>query len=171
MPCENENDAITKEELNEFLQSEGFDATVPCVNFCTGRDGETYISTRVEIDKDTNYGYFAEVYYALCQEYGFIPDMYFEASETIFENVYTDETIMPSLNFGTPTIAGDIDLNNEQGTADIIILSKYIANSQLYPITDPTALANADMNQDKEINSLDASILVELSLGSFESAV
>jgi len=81
------------------------------------------------------------------------------------------QTSTSALNFGTPTIAGDIDLNNEQGTADIIVLSKYIANSQLYPITDPTALANADMNQDKEVNSLDANILVEMSLGDYENIV
>ncbi len=70
-----------------------------------------------------------------------------------------------------PTIAGDLDLDDKQGMSDIVFLTKYTASPELYPITDATALANADINQDGKIDSLDTNILIEMTLGSFESAV
>jgi len=123
---------------------------------------DVYVPERLEIAADIY-----EATSVKCSLWG----CYDIAFATRFGKNAIDELKDSTNIFGTPTIAGDIDLNNEQGTADIIILSKYIANSQLYPITDPTALANADMNQDKEVNSLDANILVEMTLADYENIV
>ena len=75
------------------------------------------------------------------------------------------------VKFGTPTIAGDIDMNGEYGIADIAKISKYISNAELFPITDPTALANADVTHDGVIDQLDTNMLIEIALGMYESAV
>lgn len=81
-----------------------------------------------------------------------------------------DET-MEAVNIDTPTIAGDLDLDDKHGMSDIVFLTKYTASPELYPITDATALANADVNQDGVIDSIDTNLLIEMTLGSFESAV
>ena len=82
---------------------------------------------------------------------------------TVTSVTFTDE--IPA------TLFGDLDLDDKQGMSDIVFLTKYTASPELYPITDKTALANADVNQDGKIDSLDTNILIEMTLGSFESAV
>ena len=75
------------------------------------------------------------------------------------------------VKFGTPTIAGDIDMNGEYGMADITKLAKYTSNAELFPIEDSTALANADVTQDGVIDQLDTNMLIEMALGTYESAL
>jgi len=83
----------------------------------------------------------------------------------------SESTPVPTTTNETITLAGDLDLDNDTGLADIVILSKYNSNAEIYPISDETARANADVNNDGEINSLDINILIEQLLGGFESAV
>jgi len=85
--------------------------------------------------------------------------------------VETEDITIPTANPTPITLAGDLDLDNDAGLADIVILSKYNSNAEIYPISDETARANADVNRDGVINSLDINILIEQLLGSFESAV
>ncbi len=69
------------------------------------------------------------------------------------------------------TVLGDIDLDDTQGMSDIVTLTKFNASASLYPLSDKTAIANADMNQDGKIDAVDTSILIEMALGDFASAV
>ncbi|MBQ3566776.1 MAG: hypothetical protein IJA12_06305, partial [Oscillospiraceae bacterium] len=63
------------------------------------------------------------------------------------------------------------DMNGSASMADIAKLAKYVSNAELFPITDPTALANADVTQDGVIDQLDTNMLIEIALGTYESAV
>jgi len=72
--------------------------------------------------------------------------------------------VVPSTPIGTPSLIGDVDLNKAVESADLIVLSKYLVNSNTYPITDSTAVANADVNKDKAVNALDSAKLVEFLL-------
>lgn len=83
--------------------------------------------------------------------------------EYIFE-----ETIVPYYVFRT--LAGDIDLSDDTGISDIVALTKYTTNPELYAIKSKNALGNADMNKDNSIDSIDTSILIEMMIGTYESA-
>lgn len=88
-----------------------------------------------------------------------------------YEPVENTEPTSPTITFGTPTIAGDANMDGATSMADIAKLAKYVSNAELFPITDPTALANADVTQDGVIDSLDTNMLIEIALGTYESAV
>lgn len=75
----------------------------------------------------------------------------------------------PSTPIGTASLVGDVDLNKAVESADLIVLSKYLVNSNTYPITDSTAVANADVNKDKAVNALDSAKLVEFLLDAINS--
>ena len=93
-----------------------------------------------------------------------------EKKYVIEETDKNEENSELNIDYSMITIARDVDLDNEQGISDIVTLTKYNTSPDLYPITDPTALANADMNRDGAVNTLDASILIEIALGTYESA-
>ena len=64
-----------------------------------------------------------------------------------------------------PTLTGDADLNGAVELSDITAIAKYELNNNAYPLKNETAYVNADMNDDKDIDQLDVSILIETQLG------
>jgi hypothetical protein len=166
------NPEFTKEELEVFLKENNFKASV---SEFTETDEITEISLEF-------YGMTVseaeQMSYAIYKVYGIKPCCgSYLTSDFIFNKEYDKQDYISKVNAllsatsNTVTIAGDIDLNNEQGISDIVTLSKFNANPELYPITDSTALANADMNQDGKVDTLDATILIEMALSTYESAV
>jgi len=69
----------------------------------------------------------------------------------------TDDTI----DFGTASKLGDVNCDGDIATTDLIELAKYTVNAKSYPLKDNIAAANADVNSDKTIDSLDVQKLVE----------
>ena len=63
------------------------------------------------------------------------------------------------------TLKGDADVNGTVELTDIVVLSKYTLSYIAYPLADYTAYANSDINDDKDINGLDISALIENQLG------
>ena len=62
-------------------------------------------------------------------------------------------------------IKGDADLSGMVDLADLTAVAKYNLNNELYPLENETAFANADMNDDGEVNGVDTSALIENQLG------
>ena len=62
-------------------------------------------------------------------------------------------------------LIGDADLNGSVELSDVTAIAKFELNNEAYPLKNETAYANADMNDDKDINQLDVSILIETQLG------
>ena len=173
MEVPDENVSITSEELNEFLQTEGIDATVSALKL-TDLNGSYVLGGNINTSSDMSNK--IKAYRALCTEYGFEPSLVFEANGSVSFEFTDDEEQTATepttaVTFGTPTIAGDIDMNGSASMADIAKLAKYVSNAELFPITDPTALANADITQDGVIDQLDTNMLIEIALGMYESAV
>ena len=91
------------------------------------------------------------------------------------ENTVTDAAVEEKTDYSlesatatenvTATLRGDADLNNEVSLSDVIAVSKYTINSKTYPLANNTAIANADMNGDDVVDSLDTSALIEYNLG------
>ena len=72
-------------------------------------------------------------------------------------------TEAPSI--GKASLLGDVDLDGKAGTAtDLVKLSKYLVNGTIFPLNDE-ALANADIDQNGKITSVDASTLIEVVTG------
>jgi len=63
---------------------------------------------------------------------------------------------------------GDIDCNTDISIADVIIISKYIINENMYPLKNATAKENADCSYDNVVDSKDVLKLTEYSLGSVD---
>ena len=78
----------------------------------------------------------------------------------------TEATEETSIEFGTPSKMGDVNLNGGVELADVICLSRYVASPVLYPLENSTAMANADVYHDKIINANDVSKLTEYNLRS-----
>ena len=76
----------------------------------------------------------------------------------------TEEATAPSTELGEPTMYGDVNLDDEVTLADIALLTKYVASSELYPLKDSTAAANADVDHDGYISSGDAQKMIEFVL-------
>ncbi|MGN0614534.1 MAG: dockerin type I domain-containing protein, partial [Porcipelethomonas sp.] len=74
-----------------------------------------------------------------------------------------------TIEIGTPSLMGDVDLNGSASVSDVVRLAKFISSSTLYPLANSTAAANADVNHDKTINELDNAILIEYMLGRITS--
>ncbi|MBE6844560.1 MAG: hypothetical protein E7508_02425 [Ruminococcus sp.] len=130
-------------------------------NVCENLEGvDTNIS--LSFDEDADLDDKIDISVELHKEYGFVPFFYRQTTVKMFSDPVATVT---------PTLAGDADLNGECGIADVALITKYTASSELYPIDDPTALANADINQDSEVNAADVGILIEIMLGNYESAV
>ena len=62
------------------------------------------------------------------------------------------------------TMYGDVDLNGEIGIADVILLSKYNVSQAIFPLNEKQ-LANADVNKDDFVDSVDLNVLIEYNLG------
>ena len=62
------------------------------------------------------------------------------------------------------TLKGDADVNGEVSLSDIVAVSKFNLSDTAYPLKNETALANADMNSDKQIDTRDTSALIEVNL-------
>ncbi|MBQ3566696.1 MAG: cellulase family glycosylhydrolase [Oscillospiraceae bacterium] len=86
---------------------------------------------------------------------------WFEYNEISFEVTVTCSETVPSDEIGTPSMMGDINLDNFVGTADVVVLTKYNANSLLYPLKNSTAIANADVNHDDTLDTSDTLKLIE----------
>ena len=63
------------------------------------------------------------------------------------------------------TLRGDADVNGEVSLSDVIAVTKYTVSNASYPLENDTAYANADMNDDRIIDSRDTSALIEVNLG------
>jgi len=81
----------------------------------------------------------------------------------------TTTTEAPTVNIGTPSKIGDVNCDGDIATADLIELAKYTVNAASYPLKNEVANANADINSDKKIDSLDVQKLVEYLLESIKS--
>ncbi len=75
-------------------------------------------------------------------------------------------TTKPTEAPSEPTMMGDTTLDNAIGTADVVALSKYNANAELFPFRNATAQANADVTHDGIVDSADTLKLIEYLLGS-----
>jgi len=89
-----------------------------------------------------------------------------KVTQTPVETTVTTEsnqptTEAPTVDIGTPSMIGDVNCDGDIATADLIELAKYTVNAASYPLKDNVANANADINGDKKINSLDVQKLVE----------
>lgn len=152
----------TEDEINQFLKENNLGAYVASCN-----SGSIKLEYDFDVTLETTDAKFQAITDALCDEYGFKNVSYSDLLVRILDLGIT----APTVGNDKVTLAGDIDLDNDTGLADIVILSKYMSNNSIYPITDETARANADVNNDSEINVLDMNILVEMQLGNYESAV
>ena len=65
----------------------------------------------------------------------------------------------------SPTLIGDTDVNGVVELADLTMLSKYLLNETAFPLKNAIATANADMNSDGLINTVDLSALINNQLG------
>ena len=63
------------------------------------------------------------------------------------------------------TLKGDADVNGTVELNDVIAVAKYNLSDTAYPLANETAYANADINEDKDIDGLDTSALIEDQLG------
>ncbi|MGN0612724.1 MAG: endo-1,4-beta-xylanase, partial [Porcipelethomonas sp.] len=86
---------------------------------------------------------------------------YHVADNKVTFEVTVAEDTGTSIEFGTPTLIGDADLNGTIGVSDVVKTAKFISSNTLYPLRDSVAAANADVNYDKQINSLDVSKMIE----------
>ncbi len=62
------------------------------------------------------------------------------------------------------TLLGDVDLNDEVGLSDVTALAKYNLNNTAFPLGSEAALANADVNNDGKVDSIDETKLIEYNL-------
>lgn len=150
----NNNSFPAKEELVAFLEDNDMKAELDEM-FDSGSFSLSY-------DEDADIDDVLDICVELFDEYGICPFYYMRTTAKMFSDPVATVT---------PTLAGDADLNGECGIADVALITKYTASSELYPIDDPTALANADINQDSEVNAADVGVLIEIMLGNYESAV
>ena len=65
---------------------------------------------------------------------------------------------------------GDVDMNGTVELADVTKLSKYLMNRELFSLSSPTALKNADVNHDNIVDSLDLSKIMEYNIGSISES-
>ena len=75
---------------------------------------------------------------------------------------------IPEENTSVPpssSLKGDADLNGVVELADLVTVAKYNLNHSAFPLKNDTAFANADMNDDGDVNMLDTSALIEYQLG------
>ncbi len=82
--------------------------------------------------------------------------------------VSTTEATAPSVEIGTPSMMGDVNLDGEVAASDIVMLSKFMINSTIFPLKNSTATANADVTGDKTIGSADTLKLIEYIVGSIK---
>ncbi len=162
-----EKEIHSADEINSFLKYNNHKATVGTYRIAA-RDYGAYMEMSLNFDDNASIDDMVDIALAMYDEFGYRPSGLFELTTTEFYNETMESS---SITFGTPTIAGDIDMNGESGMADIVKLSKYTSNVELFPITDPTALANADVTQDGVIDALDTNMLIEIALGSYENAL
>jgi hypothetical protein len=74
----------------------------------------------------------------------------------------------PSTPVGEATKIGDVNTDGDPGTsADLVALSKYFINKSLFPLS-AEGLANADLNQNKVVDNVDLSLLIEVVSGLYE---
>ncbi len=166
------NEIYSAEEICMFLKENNLKAKIKLYD-SYAHDSTTHMEFYLKFDEDATVDDIVDIALALYNEFGYTPYTIrsLEACKFYYELSENTELTSPTVIFGTPTIAGDIDMNGESGITDIVKLSKYTSNAELFPITDPTALANADVTQDGVIDSLDTNMLIEIALGSYESAV
>ncbi len=83
--------------------------------------------------------------------------------ETTEAPVVTDPseetTEAPTVEIGTVSLLGDVDVDGEVALADVVYLAKHNLNRTVFPLKNTTANANADMNSDKKIDATDLSKL------------
>ncbi|MGN0612783.1 MAG: glycosyl hydrolase [Porcipelethomonas sp.] len=84
-------------------------------------------------------------------------------NEATFEITITGSS-QPTIEIGTPSLIGDADLDGKVGVSDVVKTAKFVSSSSMYPLQDAVAAANADVNYDKAINTLDVSKMIEYTL-------
>ncbi len=83
---------------------------------------------------------------------------------TVSETTTTTTDPAPSVEFGTPSLLGDVDCSGAVELSDLTTLAKFILNSKIFPLSGTVANANADVNSDKVINTTDSTKLSEFVL-------
>ena len=166
---ENEFNAVAAEEVSGFVPELGYTA-----NF------------HIEYDESIDVDHKIDILYALYENFGLCFSSFQLVSSGITfedESAEPDEpqTTEPAVNdeetatseaaaqtetaAAEATLKGDADLNGEVGVADVIKVSKYNLSNLMFPLTDSKAMANADMNCDGVVDSVDCNMLIELNLG------
>ncbi|MGN0613286.1 MAG: dockerin type I repeat-containing protein [Porcipelethomonas sp.] len=164
------------DEINGFLEAEGLKAQVEEMFVSDKEIAGVRDYVRLSYDEDITCEEAIEVVYALNREYNIYPEGYDYLLPTMPFYGTQESTAVVSDGEGDPVIAasalpGDADLDGRLGISDLTKVAKFNASPDIYPISDPAALANADVNQDGKIDSLDTGRLVEIILGTYESAV
>lgn len=90
-------------------------------------------------------------------------------STAVTTTAVTTEATAPSIEMGTPSMVGDVNLDGEVAASDIVVLSKFMINSSIFPLENSTAAANADVTHDKLIGSSDTLKLIEYIVGSIKA--
>ena len=163
---------INKEELAEKLDYYfGNTIKYQCYSFDNWQGDETGVrivfdtADKHELNQD-NIIYNAKI---LCCLYKICNDVHMEKAEgSYYEQAMKD---ISSGNYDTienrtiyTNLLGDADLNGEVGLSDLVAVSKYNINCTAYSLANETALANADVNNDGKVDSLDETKLIEYNL-------
>ncbi len=138
------------DSINAFLKDNNLKA-----QFVTSPEdvSEICYSFNIAYNNDVTLNDIIEIALALNNEYDISPS---PMMRVISEGVFYNEP-----EIGTPTIIGDADLNGEVAMADAVTIAKYLTNSKIYPLSDSTAFANADVNGDNVIDNSDTSKFIE----------
>lgn len=87
-----------------------------------------------------------------------------EVSTESTESTEGTETTDTSIEFGTPSKMGDVNLDTAVGLTDLVLLAKHVSSPTAYPLKNAIAAANADVTHDKLLDSLDVDKLSEYNL-------
>ena len=83
-------------------------------------------------------------------------------SETPSTEDTTAATVPPTAEV---TLLGDADLDDVVSLSDVTAVSKYLLSNTSFPLANASAMANADVNRDGIIDTMDLSKLIEYNLG------
>lgn len=170
-----EGSKVTRKNIEDYLKANKFDVKV--LSFGSG-------IIKLEAVRNDEYTLTHDkavsMAYGLYKKYGIFPTAHAystgasfdETSSAKAEGGTTKTTIVAADNeptvsekdFGEATLKGDTDLDGKEGLSDVVALTKYLAAPSAYPLADSTALANADMNGDRHIDTSDSALLIEENL-------
>lgn len=81
----------------------------------------------------------------------------------------TEEVTQATIEFGTPTMLGDVNLDGVISASDVVVLNKYLISSSEYPLEGPVNYANADCITNQKLDLEDSSAIANYVLGIFNA--